>query len=309
VSVEGAQVHAALAGLALHPFVLPMAVRFRRTDVRRGVLVEGPAGWGEFSPFDEYGPDVTRSWAASAIAAATEAAPAALRAEIAVNVTVPAEAPADAFARVVASGATTAKVKVAEPGQSLDDDLARVAAVRDALGVSGAIRVDANGAWDLATATLVVPRLASAAGGLEYVEQPCASLEEMAALRRRVAVPLAADESVRTAADPRRVALAGAADVDRGAARQQQPRQAAQAGLQAAHGPDRARARLGGRIGHRLIAVPSAPFSRRRVAVARLARPSGRAGPRRRCGSSRCRGRGRGARGCSGPRSAARCSR
>jgi O-succinylbenzoate synthase len=112
---------------------------------------------------------------------------------------------------VTASGCRTAKVKVAERGQSDAGDIARVAAVRDALGPAGKIRVDANGAWDVERAARMLRALAPLR--LEYAEQPCATLDEMAALRRRVDVPLAADESVRRAEDPLKVRAAGAADI------------------------------------------------------------------------------------------------
>jgi O-succinylbenzoate synthase len=130
-----------------------------------------------------------------------------------VNVTVPAVDPERAHATVRDSGCTTAKVKVAEPGQDTDDDEARLEAVRDALGPAGRIRVDANGAWDVATAVDRIRRLDRAAGGLEYVEQPCAAVEELAAVRRRVDVAVAADESIRRAEDPYRVRDLEAADV------------------------------------------------------------------------------------------------
>ena len=109
------------------------------------------------------------------------------------------------------SGCRTAKVKVAEPGQPEAADLARVEAVRDALGPAGRIRVDANGAWTVDHAARMLR--AMAASGLEYAEQPCATLAELAELRRRVDVPLAADESIRRAADPLAVRAAGAADI------------------------------------------------------------------------------------------------
>ena len=106
-----------------------------------------------------------------------------------VNVTVPAVGPERAATIVRdSSGCRTAKVKVAEPGQSLADDLARVEAVRDALGPGGRIRVDANGGWDVDTAVRAV-RALDRAFGLEYVEQPCRTVEELAAVRRRVDVP------------------------------------------------------------------------------------------------------------------------
>ena len=197
----------------LVPFTLPMRLRFRGVDHRTGVLLHGPAGWGEFSPFPEYGPEYASRWLAAARDAATRPFPAAVRDRVPVNTTVPAVDPATAHDLVARSGCTTAKVKVAEAGQDLAADLERVAAVRDALGPAGRIRVDANAAWDVATASLAITRLDDAAGGLEYVEQPGRTLEELAQLRRRVRVPLAADESVRTAADPRRIAGLDAADV------------------------------------------------------------------------------------------------
>jgi len=128
-----------------------------------------------------------------------------------VNVTVPAVGPAQAHALVTASGCRTAKVKVAERGQALADDVARVEAVRDALGSGGAIRVDANGAWDVAEAARALRALGRF--GLEYAEQPCATLAELAELRRRTDVPLAADESIRRAEDPLTVRATGSCDI------------------------------------------------------------------------------------------------
>jgi o-succinylbenzoate synthase len=205
-------------GLRAHVVEVPLVVPFRRVDRRRAVLVEGPAGWGEFSPFPGYPPAVTRWWWACAREAAEEGWPAPRRRAVPVNTTVPAVDAATAHRMAAASGCAAAKVKVAEPGQSLVDDLARVAAVRDAVGAAGQVRVDANGAWDVEEAVTAIARLHRAAGGLEYVEQPCATLEQMAAVRRALArrgldVLLAADESVRTAEDPLRVAGLEAADV------------------------------------------------------------------------------------------------
>src|SRR5690606_40885725 len=111
------------------------------------------------------------------------------------------------------SGCATAKVKVADHPDAQAEDMARVEAVRDALGPDGAIRVDANAAWDVDTAIARIRQLDRAAGGLEYVEQPCRSITELAAVRRRVDVPIAADESIRQADDPLAVAVAGAADI------------------------------------------------------------------------------------------------
>lgn len=197
----------------LRPFRVPMRRRFRGVTERTGVLLRGPAGWGEFSPFPEYGPVYASRWLAAAVAAATTPFPPAVRERVPVNTTVPAVDPATAHGLVAASGCTTVKVKVAEPGQELAADVERVAAVRAALGPTGAIRVDANAAWDVETAVLAIARISRAAGGLEYVEQPCRTLEELREVRRRVAVPLAADESVRTAEDPLRIAGLDAADL------------------------------------------------------------------------------------------------
>src|SRR4051794_35712506 len=192
-------------------FDLPMRVRFRRQTRRSGVLLPGRAGWGEFSPFPDYDAATCARWLAAAREAADEGWPSPVRDSVPVNTTVPAVAPDAAHAMVCASGCSTAKVKVAEPGQTLADDLARVEAVRDALGSSGKVRIDANAAWTVDDAAVALKALD--AFDLEYAEQPVATLEEMAELRLRVDVRLAADESVRTAADPMRVAGLEAADV------------------------------------------------------------------------------------------------
>lgn len=202
-------------GRALRPFAIPLRVRFRGVDAREGVLVQGPCGWGEFSPFPEYGPAVSARWLAAAREAAFGSWPVALRDAIPVNTTVPAVDPDTAHAMATASGCATAKVKVAEHGSGpqagLSADLARVEAVRDALGPHGKVRVDANGGWDVNGAVRAIQALDRF--DLEYVEQPVATLEEMARVRLRVDVPLAADESVRTAEDPLRVAGLEAADI------------------------------------------------------------------------------------------------
>jgi len=197
----------------VHVFSIPLRTRFRGITVREGVLLRGPAGWGEFSPFLEYDDATSRPWLACAREAADEGWPAPLRDRVPVNVTVPATDPERAHAIVLAGGCRTAKVKVAERGQSLADDLARVEAVRDALGPGGLVRVDANGAWDVDEAVRAIAAIDRAAGGLEYVEQPVETVEDLAAVRRRVDVPIAADESIRRAEDPYRVRDLGAADV------------------------------------------------------------------------------------------------
>ncbi|MGZ8750851.1 MAG: o-succinylbenzoate synthase [Pseudonocardia sp.] len=196
-----------------HVFSIPMRTRFRGITVREGLLLRGADGFGEWSPFLEYAPEVAEPWLRCAEEAATGDWPTALRATVPVNVTVPAVGPERAHAIVRAGGCSTAKVKVAEPGQSLGDDEARVEAVRDALGPGGRIRVDANGGWDVDEAVAAIRLLERGAGGLEYVEQPCTSVEELAAVRRAVDVPIAADESIRRASDPYLVRDLAAADI------------------------------------------------------------------------------------------------
>lgn len=193
-------------------FAVAMPMRFRGIDRREGMVVKGTAGWAEFSPFLDYDHEACVPWLAAALDSAERPWPEPLRDTVPVNCTVPAVGPEAAADIVRSSGCTTAKVKVAERGQVLFDDLSRVEAVRDALGPSGRLRIDANGAWSVDDAVIAVQTLDSAAN-LEYVEQPCATAEELAALRRRIDVPVAADESIRRAADPLRVARLEAADV------------------------------------------------------------------------------------------------
>lgn len=196
-----------------HAWAIPMTTRFRRIEVRDGVLLHGPAGWAEFSPFHDYEAEESAAWLAAALEDATTERPQPQRTAIPVNATVPAVGPALAGRLARVGGASTAKVKVADPGGSLAEDLDRVAAVREALGPEGKIRVDANAAWTFDDARHALPRLDRAAGGLEYAEQPCADITDLAALRRALDIPIAADESVRRAEDPLRVARAEAADV------------------------------------------------------------------------------------------------
>ncbi|MCE5290926.1 MAG: o-succinylbenzoate synthase [Nocardiaceae bacterium] len=187
---------------------LPLAVPFRGIIVREVALIEGPLGWGEFAPFVEYETEEAKHWLRSAIDYAWVPAPAGLRTSIPVNATVPAVDAAD-VPSVLARfpGAKTAKVKVAERGQRLADDVRRVQAVRE---IVPNVRVDANGGWSVEEAVTALAVI----GEVEYAEQPCASVEELSELRRRLPnVTIAADESIRKASDPLRVARAGACDV------------------------------------------------------------------------------------------------
>lgn len=206
-----------LAGLRL--LAIPLRVPFRGVTVREAALIEGPRGWGEFAPFVEYASVEAARWLAAAIEAAWTGWPAPRRDQVPVNATVPA-VPAEQVESVLArfDGCRTVKVKVAQAGQTLADDVARVAAVRAATvgGEPVRVRLDANGAWDVPAALAAIEALAPY--HLEYVEQPCATVPELLALREALAarglpVSIAADESIRKADDPLRVARLGAADL------------------------------------------------------------------------------------------------
>jgi len=194
---------------------LPLVTRFRGLDTREALLLKGPHGWAEFSPFAEYDDAEATAWLRAAIDFGWEETPTLLRERIPVNATVPA-VPAEEVPGVLARfpGCRTAKVKVADPGQTLADDVARVRMVRRVLGPEGRIRVDANGLWNVDEAEHAIHALNEF--DLEYVEQPCATIEELAEIRRRTGyldVGVAADESVRRAEDPLRVARTGSADI------------------------------------------------------------------------------------------------
>lgn len=198
-----------------HVVRVPLTEPFRGLDYREAVLFRGPCGWAEFSPFSDYDDDAAAPWLAAAIefAYTDTAENLCERERVPVNATVPA-VPAGDVASIVARyhGARCVKVKVAGPGSGLADDVARVRAAREALGPGGKIRIDANGAWQVPEALAAIAALEPF--DLEYIEQPCATVPELAELRAALGgrVAIAADESVRRADDPLAVVRAGAAD-------------------------------------------------------------------------------------------------
>ena len=199
-----------------HVVSIPLVTRFRGVSHREAVLLRGPAGWSEFSPFLEYDDAEAATWLAAALDDGWRDSEApVVRTSIPVNATLPAVAPEEIAGILARYGACrTVKIKVAEAGQTLADDVERVRETRIMLGAAGRIRLDANGGWNLDEAEHALRALEQF--DLEYVEQPCASVEELAELRRRVhrlGILIAADESVRKAADPLAVARAGAADL------------------------------------------------------------------------------------------------
>ena len=194
------------------PFALRLNREFRHLDVREGVVLPGPIGWGEFAPFDDYTPEQAGRWLASALEAAYIGWPAPRREAVQVNAIIPARDPRDC-AHLVAQaidvhGCTVVKIPVGS--HDLDIDIAMVDAARSALdsrlGVGvGRIRVDAKGAWSDIEAATALRELATF--GLEYVEQPCSGEDHLRALRRMIDVPIAVDESIRVPGrvDPRRI--------------------------------------------------------------------------------------------------------
>ena len=175
-----------------------------------GMLIEGPQGWGEFSPPTDLDAVAAARWLTAAIEVGTVGWPDPVRGRVPVAVTVPAVTPERARDIVLGSGCRTASVTV---GTGPEGDTARLGAVRDALGTGGAIRCDAHGAWDPDGAAAAVPALVRAAGGLEFVAQPCATLDNTAAARRRLDVPVAAGPLICNAAGPGEGDLSEVADI------------------------------------------------------------------------------------------------
>ncbi len=195
---------------------VPMRVKFRGVTHREVMVFEGPHGWTEWSPFLEYDDQEAAVWLRAALEFGFAPAPRLIRSAIYINATLAAVSPDRVEEQLAAFGSfRTVKVKVAAPGQSIEEDLARVRRVRE-LHPQAAIRLDANGGYDVETAIEVAKQLALESIDLEYFEQPVKTIDELVAVRSkltRIGVKVAADESVRKVSDPLAVAQAGAADV------------------------------------------------------------------------------------------------
>ena len=190
----------------LRVVALPTTTNFRGVTVREVALIQGEYGWGEFSPFLEYDDAESAPWLACAIEAATQPKPLLYRTEVAVNGTIPAlNDPAD-IERVINSfpGVKTFKVKV---GNDVSQDLHRLELVRT-LRPDASIRLDANGLWNVDEAEILM----NSVGEIEYVEQPCSTIEELRELKKRVDVKIVGDEVLRKAVDPFTIDLSGAID-------------------------------------------------------------------------------------------------
>ena len=191
-------------------FAIPLTDDVGGVAVCEGMLIEGPQGWGEFSPPPGCDPRSASRWLTAAIEVGTVGWPDPLRGRVPVAVSVPAVEPQRARRIVADSGCTTAALRLDGP---LDADLARLEAVRDALGPTGAIRCDVDGRWDIETAVSAIAAVDRAAGGVEFVAQPCRTLEDVAEVRRRVRVRIAVGRSITEAAEPLRLPLAESADI------------------------------------------------------------------------------------------------
>ena len=192
---------------------LPLKSKFRGITVREVALFKGPAGWGEFAPFLEYEDHESSTWLLSAIDAATNPAPMAYRGFVKVNATLPALNSAQEIEELLQSfaGCDTVKIKV---GENLAEDIVRVARVR-ALLPKAKLRLDVNGGWKVDQALVSLYAIYEEVGPLEYVEQPCASLEELRRLKEKLVVDIkiTGDEVIRKAADPFAIDLQGAVDL------------------------------------------------------------------------------------------------
>lgn len=192
---------------------LPTKTNFRGVTLREVALFKGEFGWGEFSPFLEYGADECVPWLQSAIAAATKATPKLFREKIKVNGTIPALNNAAEIEEIVQSfdGVNTFKVKV---GDNLTEDIARIAKLRT-LKPKAKIRIDVNGNWSVETAVTNLRAIYENIGEIEYVEQPCSTIDELKRLKEQVKIPLkiAGDEILRKAKDPKSLDLSDAVDI------------------------------------------------------------------------------------------------
>ena len=186
---------------------LPTKTNFRGINHREVALFQGPQGWAEFSPFLEYSDVESSRWLACAIEAATQAPPTLYRSSVGVNATLPALNGESEIGKILAAfpGCTTIKIKV---GTNEEEDLARIAMVRK-LSPQAKIRIDVNGLWSVDQASRFLERC----GEIEYVEQPCASVEELRELKSRIDVKIVGDEILRKSTNPFEVDLKGAIDI------------------------------------------------------------------------------------------------
>ncbi len=198
---------------SMRVIALPTKTNFRGINVREVALFQGEYGWGEFSPFLEYDYQECAPWLMCAIEAATKPRPQLYRSSVRVNGTIPATNDKSVIKSLVETyqGVKTFKVKV---GDNLGEDIVRLAQIRS-LGRDIKIRIDVNGLWSVKDALTNLYAFYEEVGPFEYVEQPCATLEELRELKASIHIPLkiAVDEALRKAKDPFAIDLSGAADL------------------------------------------------------------------------------------------------
>jgi o-succinylbenzoate synthase len=198
---------------SMRVIALPTKTNFRGITVREVALFQGEYGWGEFSPFLEYDYQECAPWLMCAIEAATKPRPQLYRNSVRVNGTIPATNDKSVIKSLVETyqGVKTFKVKV---GDNLGEDIVRLAQIRS-LGRDIKIRIDVNGLWSVKDALTNLYAFYEEVGPFEYVEQPCATLEELRELKASIHIPLkiAVDEAIRKAKDPFAIDLSGAADL------------------------------------------------------------------------------------------------
>jgi len=195
---------------------LPLRTTFRGIDTRELMIFRGRRRWSEFSPFIEYPDQEAVTWLQASLSWANDEAPAPLRKSIPVNATLPAVGPGQVEATLARFGKfETIKIKVAEKGQDIEHDVARIQRAHD-LYPGARLRLDANGGMSVAQTIALVDRISDLP--LEYLEQPVASIAELVRLKTELSklgssLKIAADESIRKAEDPLLVAREGAADI------------------------------------------------------------------------------------------------
>ncbi len=202
-------------------FALPLNTKFRSIEIRYGLVFAGSFGWAEFAPFEDYDDEISGRWLAGALEQAFGDFPELVRQSIPINAIIPAvdqaQAATAAFKAVVEHGMTTLKVKVAQAGQDVEQDLLRLKAIRaqvnDLVNEPVNIRIDVNGAWSATQAIELIPKYELAAGGLDYVEQPCSSLAECAQVKNALDIRIAVDEGLRLAKKIDPIAIRNSADV------------------------------------------------------------------------------------------------
>jgi O-succinylbenzoate synthase len=197
---------------------IPLRTKFRGLTERELLVFEGPNVWSEWAAFTEYQDEEAATWLEAAIEWGFDKVPEPVRKQVPVNAILPA-VPSEEVAKVLgrAGKFSTVKIKVADPKQTIADDLARILEVRN-LFPEVKLRLDANGGYKVHQALELLAELESNSIELEFFEQPVATIAELAELRVEIAktrksVKIAADESVRKSSDPLAVELAGAADL------------------------------------------------------------------------------------------------